>query len=140
MPSRTKKLARTAPSGEVRDHRSRLREIEIGGVFYLAELRVCANKGCESSFWALKGSPQSICSHKCWEFVNHRPFWRQPLPPVRLPGERRKPGRKPKRKRHATDGLGQLNFAKHPSKRTASLLRESKAASKPRALRSASQA
>ena len=63
------------------------KKIEVSGSSVLMELRVCANKGCEVEFWVKADSSHSIFSAKCWEFLHNRPFWRQPMPPVRKLGE-----------------------------------------------------
>lgn len=44
------------------------------------EKRVCALPKCQSSFWTMKGSKQSICSRACWEAVFNRPFYKVVLP------------------------------------------------------------
>lgn len=67
------------------------------------EKRVCALPKCQSSFWTMKGSKQSICSRTCWEAVFNRPFFKVVLPKAVKYGEKKARKLEPEsksRKRH----------------------------------------
>lgn len=91
------------------------RAVEIRGEKVQLELRLCANRGCNAEFWVSESSNQSICSGKCFEFTNHRPFWKQQMPPIRRYGDKpleEKPANKrgPKAKAEM-NGFGAANYA-----------------------------
>jgi len=66
------------------------RTLVIDGKSIELELRQCACKGCDATFWTTLKCNQTICSRTCWEAVHFKPFFKVSMPVKKYPTKRKR--------------------------------------------------